>query len=138
VSRPQPQASRLWLVRGLLALLTLAGLGVWHGGHCADAPVPGAASGAVMPADAVSAAAAPVVSVHRQSHIREARLWDGPAPAADSCHIAPVTTVITTTVEAGPVPPAVERTPAAVSRPRGLTPCFSPGVALTRIGVSRT
>ena len=36
MSRPQPCTAPPWLLRGLLALLTLAGLGIWQGGHCID------------------------------------------------------------------------------------------------------
>jgi hypothetical protein len=139
VSRPQSQAARPWLLRWLLVVLTVTGLGVWPGGRCADGvsahhPAQVAAvSAADAAALATTASSAP--GRHGVDH------WGPsgkPGTTADECHIAPPTTVTTTVTTAAPLPPAEARSVAVTPRPRPPMPCFSPGVALIHLGVSRT
>jgi hypothetical protein len=139
VSRPQSQAAGPWLLRGLLVLLAVAGLGLWPGGHCADdvsarhtAPV------AVMSAADPAALATTATSAPRRDDGDHWGPSGEPSTTADECHIVPPTTVTTTVNTAGLLLPAEERSVAVTPRPRSLTPCFSPGVALVHLGVSRT
>lgn len=126
MSRPQPRTARPWLSRALLVLFTLTGLGIWQGGHCGDhRPAP------VTPKVVAGAA----VSTHHVGFTADPHCVG--TPAADPCDIVS-TTITTTTVAATSVPPTADRVAAASPRPRCLTPCSSPGVALTRLGVSRT
>lgn len=143
MSRPQPCTARPWLLRGLLILLTLAGLGIWQGGHCIDdTPAHPATSGAALsgaPSTTTATAglattAAPTMSAHH----RDMHTSGLSSTAADNCSIAP-TIVTRTTMTATPVLPAGERAAPVAASSRPLTPrCFAPGIALTRLGVSRT
>lgn len=141
MSRPQPCTARPWLLRGLLVLLTLAGLGIWQGGHCIDdisahptAGVSALASATTLATAGFGSTAAPAMSAdHGDMHAAGLS-----STTADICSVAP-TVVTRTTMTASPVPLAGERVALVASWSRPLTPpCFAPGVALTRLGVSRT
>jgi hypothetical protein len=143
VSRPQPYAPRPWLLRGLLVLLTLTGLDIWQGEHCIDGTSAhhATSTAAVSAGSATTTAtagleisAAPAMSAHHGDVAAS-----GPSnTTADNCYIAPPLGT-RTTMMAIPVLPAVERAASVASSSRTSTPrCFAPGVALTRLGVSRT
>ena len=145
MTRPQPIAAQPWLLRWLLVVLTLAGLGIWQGGHCADdmsvertgssVDVSAAGSNTAVdgPVTALSAAAEhSPVGVHAP-----ARQGD-PDTTADECHALPATTA-GTAAAAGltPAGPGI-RTLAATPRPRPVEHRLLPAVLLTQLGVSRT
>jgi hypothetical protein len=142
VSRPQPCTARPWL-RGLLVLLTLTGLGIWQGGHCIDGiPAHHATSVAALPdASATTTAtaglgttAAPAMSApHRDIHASGLS-----SATVGNCYSTPAL-VTRTMATATPVLPAAERAVAIASSSRPSAPGgFAPGVALIRLGVSRT
>jgi hypothetical protein len=120
----------------------VAGLGIRPGGHCTDdVSAPHTAHVAAISAAGTAAfatTAAPATSTPRH-HETDPRGPSGkPSTTADECHIAPSTIVTTTVNTAAPLLPAEERSAVVASRPHSLTPCFSPGVALIHLGVSRT
>jgi len=132
VSRPQPCTATPWLLRGLLVLLTLTGLGVWQGGHCID----DTSAHRAMSAAAISAASATTTAT--SAHHGDVEAAGLPSTTADTCSIGP-TVVTRTTTTATPAFPTGEGTAPVVASSRPVTPCrFSPGVALTRLGISRT
>ena len=135
VSRPQPRTARPWLLRGLLVLLTLAGLGLWQGGHCIDDPAAHPTTGVAGLSDAAATTvAAPTMSAHH----RDVHAAGLSSTTADTCSIAP-TIVTRTTMTATSVLPASERAAPVVASSRPAPPrCFAPSVALTRLGISRT
>jgi hypothetical protein len=135
VSRPQPCTAIPWLLRGLLVLLTLAGLGIWQNGHCIDDTSAHPTTGvAALSAAAATITAAPATSAHH----RDMHAAGLSSTTADTCAIAP-TIVTRTTMTAALVLPAAERAAPVVASSRPATPrCFAPSVALTRLGVSRT
>jgi len=141
--QPSPYHGRLW--RALLAVLVLAGLGIWHGGHCpGDAPVRHASTTVAGPrADAaiVLVPAATVLAVaatgHRDNHAGAA--LEVPDTAADDCHLVSSTEPATTTRATCVTPPVQTSTGivigAAARRP---VPRLLTGRSPTEIGVSRT
>jgi len=141
VSRPQPRVARPWLLRGLLVLLALAGLGIWQGGHCIDdasahhpVSVAALASDTTLATAGFGATAAPAMSAHH----RDMHAAGLSSTTADTCSIAP-TIVTRTTMTVTPVVPAAERAAPVAASSRPLAPrCFAPSVALTRLGISRT
>ncbi|RSM62036.1 hypothetical protein DMB66_23025 [Actinoplanes sp. ATCC 53533] len=132
MSRPQPCTAAPWLLRALLVLLTLTGLGIWQGGHCiGDTSAPQTTKVA-----ALSVASATTTAMSAQHHDPHASGMS--STTADECSSAP-TIVTRTTMTATSVLPAVERTAPVASSSRPSTPrCFAPSVVLTRLGVSRT
>jgi hypothetical protein len=139
VSRPQSRTARPWLLRGLLVLLAVAGLGIWPGGHCADdVSAHHTAHAAAISAADTAALATTAMSAPRRDDGNRRGPSGEPSTTADECHITPPTTVTTTVNTAAPLLPADERSAAVAPRPHSLTPCFSPGVALIHLGVSRT
>ena len=114
---PIPTRGRLWRV--LLAVLVLAGPGVWHGGHCADRHAPAVASIASAGHQAGDSAAAPHT-------------------AAEDCRLVISAEPATTTGVTQAAPPV--RFPAGVVgdvAPRPV-PRLLTCRPLTEIGVSRT
>ena len=143
MSRPQPCTAPPWLLRGLLALLTLAGLGIWQGGHCIDdTSIRHAASVAALSAASAATAATAGLGTTAEpalsAHHRDVHASGLTSTTADNCYTTP-TVVTRTMTTAAPVLPAGERTAPIAASSRPLTPrCFAPGVALTRLGISRT
>jgi hypothetical protein len=136
VSRPQSRTARPWLLRRLLVLFAVAGLGAWPGGHCAD-DVSAHHTAHVAVISAADPAA--VATAAASAPGRDDGDHRGPSgTTVDECHLAPPATGTTTVHPAGPLLPAEERSVAVTPRPRLLTPCLSPGVALIHLGVSRT
>ena len=143
VSRSQPCTATLWLPRALLVLLTLTGLGIWQDGHCIDGvsahhamsvSVLSTGSGTITARAGIETTAAPAMAAHHRD-------VNGPglsSTTADICYIAP-TLITHTTMTAIPVFQAFERAaPIASSSRASMSGYFAPGVALTRLGVSRT
>jgi hypothetical protein len=149
--RPQPSTARPWQ-RWLLVVLTLAGLGVWQGGHCAahlstthtagaDGRIAAAPHGHPAAGDEIHTAggghtdAAPA---HEHGDRRTGSREHTPDSTAGDCETGPFTAAAAaaTTVLAAPAgtrgtPPS----PACAPLPAQPPPT---GVTLTRIGVSRT
>jgi hypothetical protein len=126
----------------MLVLLTLTGLGIWQDGHCIEgASAHHATSVAVHSAGSATTAtsgfgtaAAPAVSAHHHDVHASGPL----STTADTCYIAPAL-VARTTMTAILVLQTVERAaPVAPSSRPSMPHCFAPGVALTRLGISRT
>ena len=129
-----------WLSRWLLVAATLAGLGIWQGGHCTD-DMPaelgvqrGSAAGTLVnQAAAQSTATIP----HRHADEPSPSGQDAPGTTANTCQDLPAA-VSSTAVAGALLQPAGVRT--AVVRPR-IPPVkyrLLSGVALTDIGISRT
>ena len=148
MTRPQPNAARPWLLRWLLVVLTLAGLGIWQGGHCADdmsveltATSAHAVAGVNTGNTAVDGLALASSAIAEQAH------RDVPPPArqggsdttADECRVLPATTTAGTTAAGGLTPAGPGfRTLAPAPRPQPVKQRLLPAVALVALGVSRT
>ena len=111
VSRPQ-QSARPWVLRGLLVLVFLAGLGLWQGAHC---PEPAAAGAGTHSSTSTSTSTA----------------------ESDECGIARVTAVSTVAGARLPLP-SVARGSSAAPPPQSVRTRLVPAVALATIGVCRT
>ncbi|MFI7545162.1 hypothetical protein [Actinoplanes sp. NPDC049599] len=141
MSRPQPCTAPPWLLRGLLVLFTLAGLGIWQGGHCIDDTSADHLASAAAPGSVTTLATAgfeATVAPAMSAHHRDVHASGVSSTTADECSIAP-TIVTRTPVAVTSVFLAGERAAPAASSSRPSTPrCFAPDVVLTRLGVSRT
>jgi hypothetical protein len=117
--------TRTRVLRWLLAVLTIAGMGVIGVGPCpGDSPPAAAAASSVTPAG--------TAMTHSEVH--------GPADAADdACHLrSAATAAATTTVSAAVQPPAGFRTLPAGAPATTCKPRHPDAVALTDSGVCRT
>jgi hypothetical protein len=140
MSRQRALPALPWLSRWLLVAATLAGLGMWQGGHCAD-DMPaelGVQRGSAWSTLVSQAAAQSTVTIpHRHADEPSPSRHDEPGTTADTCRDLPA--VMSSTAVAGALlQPDGVRT--AVVRPR-IPPVkyrLLSGVALTDIGISRT
>jgi hypothetical protein len=131
-SRPLLSASR-WLRRWLLVLLTLTGLGIWQGGHCAGDMSPHQSAhthASSVHSHDVPAAAAPASAGQRGD--------EHPGSAADACHELTSTpaTVAAVNVAVAPLVTTHLRPNSGAAAPPYSPPARQ--VALTEIGVCRT
>ena len=141
--RRQP-VTRARVLRWLLAVLTLVGMGVLQTGHClTGTSTATAASIAPVTGKAPAVLAYGTTAVTDRVGHGHHHTVDGAQPghsdtAADDCHLtsAPATTATTGTV-AVHAPTAVRTTP-VVFRPPVPTPRLHSAVALIQICVSRT
>ena len=143
--RRQPSPACGWLRHALLAVLILAGSGIWNTGHCTDRTsvhqATAVIAGPAANADVVHAPAAAVLTT-----VAVSEHWDGtpraslevPQTAADDCRIV-TSTVPATATSATSTPPPVRQYTCVVgdAAPRPVTRLLT-GRPLTEIGVSRT
>jgi hypothetical protein len=143
VTRSQPLSARPWLLRWLLVVLTLAGLGILQGGHCADdmsvdltasaAPI----SAAVEMRDTAAVAASPGAAEHQHGDMRTQTERNSFGSTADDCHVLPAT-VAGTAAAAGLSMPTAVRTVVAGPRPGPFKQHLLLAMTLAHLGVSRT
>ncbi|WP_204299298.1 hypothetical protein [Actinoplanes campanulatus] len=125
---------RTRILRWLLTVLTLAGIGVLQAGHCPTGTAPAAVS--TIGAVAVPTAAAEARPGSHHQSLDSGRPQDSDT-AADNCHLEPAPATAATVTGAAVHPPARIGTvpvgvPAAAGKPRLPT-----AATLTEIGVSR-
>lgn len=144
MTRPRPSASRSWVLSWLLVVLTMAGLLLWQGGHCAaelssDVTAGGAALSVDAPTVDAAAGDGSVIAPADRHDDRPSTLTlgGGPSTTAGDCRRLPATAASTNPAAAVSVPPGgrtvAPAPPACLVKQRAL-----PGATLAYLGVSRT
>ena len=138
----QPATTALpWLLRWLLILATLAGSGIWQGGHCTD----DMSADLRLQRDSVSTSSVshgPVTEptatiLHSDAEGPRLSRHDGPNTTARTCRDLSAT-VSCSAVTAALLQPDGVRTAVAIPRIAPAKDRVRPVVTLVRIGVSRT
>lgn len=110
------------MLRWLLVLAILAGMGLWQGAHCPETIAAASSAGH----DHQAAPAAPATDPGSTLAVE-----------SDDCHLVPATAVSTIVGARLPLPSAV-RIPSVASPPQPVRTRLVPAVALATIGVCRT
>lgn len=142
MSHHQQPDTRTWVLRWLLAALTLAGIGIVSGGHClTDTLPPAVTATGVAPATPAHTA---TVTPRRDDHAHRAGEHTSSRQTSDTaaadCHVqpAPSTASTLTTATMAHPPAGIRGLPASAARPPADTSRPACAVALIDIGVSRT
>ncbi|MEV4705427.1 hypothetical protein [Actinoplanes sp. NPDC049316] len=140
MSRQPASTAQPWLLRWLLVVATLAGLGIWQGGHCADDMSPEPAGRRTVAATAVigdTAAPQIAAAADRHDERQSPSRHDQPGTTADPCQDLTAAVACAAFTAALPQPDGIRT---AIAAPRGPAVKQRPisAVILAHIGVSRT
>jgi hypothetical protein len=141
----QPSTTRCRVLRWLLVMTALAGLGLWQGAHCRDAVTAGPGTTALVTAGPVTTVADTATAGHRHhppnagtARPGATHRGDGPVAELDACDVAPVTAIGAVGGPRLSLPNGV-RTTSSTERAKTTTRTrLVPAVALATIGVCRT
>ncbi|GIF06953.1 hypothetical protein [Actinoplanes siamensis] len=141
MTHPRPNSPAAWPLRWLLAVLTLAGLGLFQGAHCADTPA------THTPHVGVSRSDRPHAATHATVAARDAEAHsdglgnpghhEAAGASADDCDVETRTAPFTVTAAAVHVPVAVTRVGVSRARTSAPRPRHHSTVTLSQLGVSR-